>query len=1206
MAYTQPYYRGLLLRDPRFSAENATITPATQQGGPGVDTFADGAGSEGYMSLEATGTSTAGQGYDIECVKPGAGWSEDTAGRYAWRKTADSADPTKYHGHWPQSFISGAYLFKEKTAGQLTFAWPSAISTSDNYVHVSYSWVEESSLGVANAGHIYVATLDPSTETWTHQPVDSQALGDPTLSEGGVNQVGPTALVELPSGRLLLFTSKTGGTGNTSFRVERFISDDRGATWSYGSAAQDTGASSGIQDTDFGWGATESIINFQVVLHNGYLTMIRECRKDNAPSADDNYELDHYVSKDWGVNWTLVERFQMSLAGGLTGLGTTLLDAHDAKLIADDNGTVYLIHRDVGSYPTSGADHQNGRGRYYRKFAPYGKFADDPYADTDNNYLGIPGGTAGTGTHPEPQVGSTSNAAWGNHVVCRDNDGRMAIAVTDGYHSTGGSERNRLGQGVLFRYNFADVRYLADDYRTHLKGWFDCSDNGDADTQWRPFDQTGAPSAGAGRIDDYTTVLNQSCMVAYKDRLLVFCAFSTTGGSAALQSAADGAIICVELGGSSNYDFEHGKSTSASSGDSTARAGFTYLPIDDPLQMVADVAGFTEVFLGGGPAAGEIRLGADGLEINDAGVTNQRAFQHAGNWIHARVRSATVAGTGGGDINSDYIIINGGGVQVRLGSLNAQVFDYTSGTTPPSISDIVVFNDALARDWIVGIEAITVTTSRAFVAYKGINDRLWTRVATVGDGYSGTSLTTPAGTGTCRWGHYHDFNRVSYWQFANIYTGDLGYSGENWGATKVSAAAPYWVDDYHPRRLIGRPFSVHPLYVDDGWKIAAKGSTAFVGDTWTASTRYEYPIEAIHPEVAPTPRVMWQSADDNAEVSIEWTPNSLADTRPLAPTFGIHLSNINFGTAYFEGWNGASWAALANIVTDQDFDGLQYALTGDIIKRNTAAAASWGADRYIKLDELKGSYCFFAGLVDRVHKIAANSEGGFFRTATATPEKDVEIRIEGDPTGLAATGTMTIRQSAVTVLAEASTTVYEKYRLRIPAQATAQGYFQIGVIVIGPVAHFGQDYSWGRVMTIEPNQEINQGRSGDRIVEELGPPRRRVELSWIEGWDGSKTSGNSPTGFNALESSGEAVGVREDPSIVVGMLERSRGAAEPVVYLPRIEYISSPGGSSAPITGRERHMYGRIVSPISRQSVVGDEDENEIHTINAISIEEEI
>ena len=1211
MPYTSDFYRGILLRDPRFNASNVTISPATQQAGPVVDAFTTATGSEGYMDLEATGTSTAGQGYEIRCVKPGAAWGEDTGGRYAWRKSADANTPERWMGQYPTPFISSAYAFKAKATAQIPFAWPSAICTSDQFVHVSYSYVTEDHT-ITNSNHLFCATLDPTTEAWSEVMVDVQALGDPAIigGEGGVNTYGPSSIVELPSGRLMIFMSDTAAT-----TVRRFYSDDRGATWKDGTAAAASLAGNGIIPPDFSMGGGSSVTNFQVVYHNGYMTMIREAQAPGGPGPGTHtVETDHYVSKDFGANWIFLERFQY-LTGSPVDHGTSIHHQWDSKLIVDDTGTVYLIYR-------LNWDGIGGAPRFLRKFTPYGKFDDDPVKNDPAGMMGIPGGTTWTGDHEEPDadaVDADVKGYIGRFQICKDHDGRLVVIASQGYKSTGpGTYPNRQSTGLIYRYNFSDLRYLADDYRTHKSGWFDCADKAAGDTQWVIFDQVGAPHSGTGAITDYVANLNQSCAVAWKDRILVIGNFSTTEGGGTLQGGTTGAIMAIELGGCTNYYMETGLSTSVSRGHDAARSGITYLPIDAPTAMVADVAGFSSVGFGGAVTGTAFSISvADGLTMTDSGAA-RHAFQHAGKILHARVRPGTVAATGGGEINSNYAILNGDGVSVRFGLDGAggwrvQAFDYT-GASPVAISNIEsIAGYTGALDWIVAVERITVSHSRAFIAYKRPTVRSWTKFATIGDGDSATR--TPLGasaTGTCRWGHYNTFTRTTHWQFANIYPGTVGDIGFNWGASKLDGSAPLGLaNDYHPHRLLGRPFSIYPFWVDDGWKITAKGSAALVDDSWTAATAYEYPIEAAHPEVAAAPRVQWRSVDDDTEITITWAPAAGVASRPLAPVYGLHLSGINFGTFHIEVWNGAAWVTKRTVNTAADFTGLKYQIDGDVVERNAAAPATWAADRYLKSHELVGSYCVFdpGGGSETVRRIATNSEGGLFRTATATPPKSAEIQIEGDPTGIPATGDMDIRQSSVTQLISADTTSYTQFRIRIPVQSTAEGYFMIGAIVLGPVAFFGMDYSHGRLLTLEPNQEITTGRSGDRIVEQLGPHRRRVEFAWTEGWDSRATSGDSPEGYTAVEYAGLPATVREDPSILEGILERSKGAAEPVVYLPRIPFLDLNAASEGPITGRERQMYGRIVSKVTRQVLIGDEDSaarGEVQAVNAITIDEEV
>jgi hypothetical protein len=453
-------------------------------------------------------------------------------------------------------------------------------------------------------------------------------------------------------------------------------------------------------------------------------------------------------------------------------------------------------------------------------------------------------------------------------------------------------------------------------------------------------------------------------------------------------------------------------------------------------------------------------------------------------------------------------------------------------------------------------------------------------------------LSAAMGTDT-EWGQPHLGNVTSHWEMVQSFAA-------------VTADGEGWTDaGYHPDQQNGRPFSVYDTYLDGGWQVSSRGGPAFKDDEWQMSTRYSFPIDAIHPEIAGTPRVGWRSVNDDVEQIIAWTPAGTTDTRQLSPVLGVHLSGINFRTAIFEGWNGGAWVTIASIDAGADFTGLRFNRSGDTVYPDPSG--TYAAARYVQFEELQGCYAVFdpGGGAHTARKILHNSEGGW---AHPVPPKRAELHLEGDGATLPASGIFEIWESAVTTIGYGSTAVYDKFRLRIPVQATAEGYFQIGACVIGPVLFFGLDNSWGRTQQLSPNQEITTGRSGDRLVEELGPPRRMVELAWAEGWDSSLTSGISPAGYDKITANGlEAVGVRQDPSVLEGMLRRSRGAAEPVIYLPRIipDDINTPG-QDRQILGRDRHLYGRVTSQVTRQAILGDEGQSEVQTINAITIEEEV
>ena len=175
---------------------------------------------------------------------------------------------------------------------------------------------------------------------------------------------------------------------------------------------------------------------------------------------------------------------------------------------------------------------------------------------------------------------------------------------------------------------------------------------------------------------------------------------------------------------------------------------------------------------------------------------------------------------------------------------------------------------------------------------------------------------------------------------------------------------------------------------------------------------------------------------------------------------------------------------------------------------------------------------------------------------------------------------------------------YRYLRLRVDAQTTADGYFEIGSCILGPLALFGSPYSWGRVIDNVANVELTTARDGTRYARGLGDPRRLVSFSWSEGVDTSATYSSS--GTNAIPdyltgtstSGAEPIGTPYDtPMVLSGVLTEINGAATPVVYLPAIAR-GTPNFAVYP--QKAASVYGRMTTPVRLETVQGDELGTEI------------
>jgi hypothetical protein len=1115
--HDQPDYRGLILRDDRFNAANATISPATQQGGAKVGEPRVVVG-EGHMDLEAVGTSVPDKNYDIKCVKPGYANGTKTGGRFIWKYQEET--DASYRGWWPFTTVTSCKVWATALRTKIPMAWPHAITSKDGFVHMVYAEV------TTTTRDLYVATLNPATDTWSTVNFTDQVFGVTS------NYAPPSTLVELPSGRLLLITHE----------LDTYWSDDRGANWQIAQSATAT-ASKDFGSVDPDIVTINSWINVRAVYHNGYITLIREVQ--GPVSSVKHFETDHYVSKDFGVSWELIDRWQPDRVS-VTGSGTSVANVYDAKLVVDALDQPLLIYADKPG--STDADRVLKAGR---KLTPYSSFVDDPDFDTT--------------------LQLEDNETAGRFHCLVDYEGFLTV-IYQGGRTTSPNELYE-GKTNVRRYNMRDLSLYIDESRSN-GAIQHVSDVGPSDTQFALLMQDG-PITPPWAIGNGVELINMSTATAYKAGILLF-THGYTKNEAGTQNDGRGATLQITLGGYQNLDH-------------SLRGYYTWLPTETPDNIATDYSLISATAFGGPPANTNFSITLDGCEF--ASTSGAHAFGLASGFvtcIFARYRGKTNASVTFGEINNNYATIYVNGVEVRLGKEEAQVWDATSGYgVATAISSVLTLTDE-DRDWAVTWEQ-DGANYEAVVYYKLPSEQVWTKVTTT----ASLSATPNTASGQNWFGNWDSGTYTSVWNFVTFMQ-KVAPIGNEWEKT-----------DYRPYWLYGRPFSLYPTYLDSGWNIESKGAVAFVGDSWQSETDYAHPMRLIHPEIAPSPRVDWRSADDDTEVTIEWNPAAGQITRPLNTSIGVHLNKINFKLAYFEGWNGSTWTTLGTIDTSSEFSGLKYTRHGNVIIPDTTNATAGG--RYLKLDELAGARVVLdpGGGSESHHQIAHNTEGVFASDPPNAVPKFAQLLLTGDVSGAPASDTLDIYEETATLLIHTALSTYSKYRLRIPAQTTLEEYFTIGTCLIGPVVLFGQDYSWGRTIANEPNQEITTGRAGDRLVEELGPIRRTVQFAWTEGIDSTDVSGTPSTSFDYLSAgTANGWGVRADPWTVAGSLYRLRGAYEPTVYLPRIPDANA--ASTQIILGRDRHIYGRVVSPVTQQTILGDDEETEVIAINQVTIEEEL
>jgi len=476
----------------------------------------------------------------------------------------------------------------------------------------------------------------------------------------------------------------------------------------------------------------------------------------------------------------------------------------------------------------------------------------------------------------------------------------------------------------------------------------------------------------------------------------------------------------------------------------------------------------------------------------------------------------------------------------------------------------------------------------------GMNDgkcSVWTRLRSTSDDrqwiniVSNQTLTDNGGgsTSLIRWGNAAASSAISEWY-------ELHYVSDEYAGQGLANGQD------NPADLFPKAFSPSPVWVNSGLYLSAKDGPAFRGDDFTVSSRAEFPVSNVLPRVSPSPREKWRSTG-TGQHRIAFKFN---EAGPMSSVIGLYLEGINFRTGSLEGWNGSAWVSITAFDSATTLSGLPFTRTGSTIQPDTSGHT---APRYIGLDELDGSTVDLGSSVYR--KVIRNTPG-LWTNAAPTTSKPVRVHLENVDGGDPASGTAQIWSSRLLVVIR-NPADFTGYRLVIDSQSNADGYFEIGSAVIGPVYLFDRDYSWGRILSTQTNTEITTSRDGTRRSRNFGPARKAAEFGWIDGVDMTPISGANPSPdyYKPVTGAGvDAVALDgETPILLRDLVESIDGQHTPVVYLPSVD-SGSPNVTQT--TQIDAMLYGRISGGVRLETVQGYELDDEVTRIATVTVEQEL
>lgn len=426
--------------------------------------------------------------------------------------------------------------------------------------------------------------------------------------------------------------------------------------------------------------------------------------------------------------------------------------------------------------------------------------------------------------------------------------------------------------------------------------------------------------------------------------------------------------------------------------------------------------------------------------------------------------------------------------------------------------------------------------------------------------------------------------------------GTGGVASSTWRMVAAVAVEPaIAVATDAPEDLFPRAFSSLPVRLPGGVILEARDGPAMDGETWHVDTRYEYSADLLDPIRYPSPRRVSRSEGAGSR-SLVYDLSAVAGaaTRLDTSTWGVAIYGASTCDVQLAGWDGAQWVPLTS--GSSWVEGLLYERLGEAVHPDPAEPDPAADPLYIERDMLAGAVIDLGGTVRRIR---TNTEGWW---GSGTGRRPV---LYLDPEHLDGTepssGTCRIGpgERGQVILVHG----LDRYsRLRVTL-GEGWGPLEAGVVVVGAMLLFGQEYSWGRSRSLTPQTALSTMRGGTRHSRVEAPPRRAVELRWSEGVIDRQMWRDQAPDYRRAWTGGDPVASTADVgSMLEGLVRQLGGPHVPIVYLPAVP----SDAQEVRLRWPSQHLYGRLVGGVRREAYLGDELEGEVERVASILIEEEL
>lgn len=397
-----------------------------------------------------------------------------------------------------------------------------------------------------------------------------------------------------------------------------------------------------------------------------------------------------------------------------------------------------------------------------------------------------------------------------------------------------------------------------------------------------------------------------------------------------------------------------------------------------------------------------------------------------------------------------------------------------------------------------------------------------------------------------------------------------------------------WYTNINPTNLQGRSVSANWMDLDsDGLQVRCVDGPGRKGDAWLLPVRYTHRIENVHWDDAPGTDREWRSTGVGSVCTLDWTFGVARRGYGTSRSLGVYIdTNIRAAEVYLKNAAGA-WVKYADIDTAAGQGTLAWSLSGAIAQPDANAAAK----SYAYGDhELAG--CAFemdTGATPVCRLIETNGAGAWSGTAGVQP---IMLQLSGCDGTEPTTGTAGYIRARRTLVIINNIPAYRGFRLVIAAQPTAEGYFCIRALHVGPVVLFAHPYTSSRDEGFESGTVLTEAPNLAARSRVLADPKRYVEFGWEEGTLTTLANGAAPAPrATPLYTAGPGVASEDLAAYqLTGIYERVRGSDRPVVYASSIP-VQAAAADDITVNLPRRLILGRIqTEEIKRTTVRGDED----------------